>query len=248
MQWCFIDESWRDGNDEKIGVLAATVGPTQDFQKLDQKMYQVRKKYLGPDHAKDKTSELKGTALLSNNSFKMLEQHGMSKNLCIVREILEFVKTTNIRFISVTVYGDKKPNLLAPNARDLARPFKELCYKIEAAIPDRKKGIMVFDQRVAAQEDISVAISNYLSGITGKKKLHPDPLIGVSNVHSGLQLADIAAFILGKRAAKDTRVEPFYRILSSSKLEATNEHGKTIYGFVRLQQHEDGHFTIRRRR
>ncbi|MCP5534777.1 MAG: DUF3800 domain-containing protein [Akkermansiaceae bacterium] len=248
MHWCFIDESWRDGVDEKIGVLAATVGPARDFQKLDAKMYQVRKKYLGEDHAKDRTSELKGTQLLSNNSFKMLDQHGFSKNLCVVREILEFVKTTQIRYIGVTVYGNKKPSLLAPHARDLARPFKELCYKLEAAIPRGQAGIIVFDQRVGAQEGISVAISNYLSGIPGRKKLHPDPLVGVSNVHAGLQLADIAAFILGKRAAQDKRIEPFYRILSASKLETTNSQGKTIYGFVRFQQHEDGRFTIRKHR
>ena len=104
MYWCYIDESWRDGQNEKIGVLAATIGSAQDFKKLDQVMYQARRKYLGEEHAKD-----------------------------------------------------------------LARPFRELCIRLMAAIPQRQKGIMVFDQRVGAQEDISIAISNYLAGMASKQ-------------------------------------------------------------------------------
>jgi len=246
--WCFIDESWRDGQNEKIGVLAATVGSEADFKKLEQVMYRARKKYLGEAHAKDSTSELKGTKLLGNNSFKMQEKHGHSNNLWLVREVLEFVKKSPIRFIGVTVYGSQQPSLLAPKAKDLARPFRELCIRMMAAIPKKQKGIIVFDQRVGAQEGISIAISNYLAGMTDNTSLHPHPLVGVSNVHAGLQLADLAAFIIGKWAEGDNRFKLFYKFVTDSQLEAETTLGTKLYGLVRLQHAQDDQFTIRKER
>ena len=249
MHWCYIDESWRDGPDHKIGVLAATVGTAKDFQRLDRVMYRLRRKYISDENAKNRSSELKGTQLLGNNSFKMQEKHNLSKNLCLARELLEFVPTTSIRYIGVTVLAEKQPDLLAPDARDLSRPFKELCLRLEAAIPKNQKGIMVFDQRVGAQEGISVAIANYLSGMTEQTKLYPAPLVGVSNVHAGLQLADIAAFILGKHAAQDRKIEQFRRLLMKSQLLTETPRIKKLHGFVRLQHDAaDDSFTIQRKR
>lgn len=246
--WCYIDESWRDGPHEKIGVLAATVGTASDFEKLDRAMYRARRKYLGDEHAKDRKSELKGTKLLAQNSFRMQERHGHSKNLWLVREVLEAAKANSIRYIGVTVYGSKQPSLLAPKAKDLARPFRELCLRLKAAIPRREKGIMVFDQRVGAQEDISIAISNYLSGMPDNRALHSHPLVGVSNVHAGLQLADLAAFILGKWAEGDNRFQPFYKYLTASQMEGLSNRKTKLHGLVRLQHEENERFTVRNER
>ena len=248
MHWCYIDESWREGGAEKIGVLAATVGSDNDFENLDNKMYQVRRKYLGDDNARDKTSEIKGSQIFSNYSFKQQQRHQFSKNLALAREVLEFVKTTTICYVGVTVYGSQQPSLLAPRAKDLARPFKELCNRLKLAIPDKERGLMVFDQRVGAQEGISVAISNYLAGMDDDKALHPHPLVGVSNIHAGLQLADMAAFVLGKWADGDERFLKYYKFLSYSQLQAKNEKGKKRYGLVRLQHNGGEQFSIRKER
>ena len=246
--WCYIDESWRDGLHEKIGVLAATVGTAADFEKINRAMYRARRKYMGEEQAKDRTSELKGTKLFAQNSFKMQEKHGHSKNLWLAREVLEAAKDSSIRYIGVTVYGTKQPSLLAPKAKDLARPFRELCIRLMAAIPPKEKGIMVFDQRVGAQEDISIAISNYLAGMPDNHSLLPHPLVGVSNVHAGLQLADLAAFILGKWAEGDNRFQPFYKYLTASQMEGLSKRNTKLYGLVRLQHEEDERFTIRKER
>lgn len=248
MYWCYIDESWRDGPNEKIGVLAATIGTSNDFEKLEKVMFAARRKYFGLDHAKDKTLELKGTSILSKQSFKMLEKHGHSKNLWLVREVLEAVKTTSIRYAGVTVYGTTQPSLLAPNAKDLARPFRELCLRLLAAIPKNEEGTIVFDQRVGAQEDISIAISNYLAGMADNNSLHPHPFVGVSNVHAGLQLADLTAFILGKWAEGDNQFQRYYKFLTASQMIGKLNRDKKIYGLVRLQHHQDDQFTIRRER
>jgi len=248
MYWCYIDESWRDSGTEHIGVLSACVGTEKDFQRLGREMFRIRKKYFGEKHAKDGTSELKGTKLLSANSFRMLQKHGYSKNLVVAREVLEYVARTPIRYIGVTVYGDRKPDLLAPHAKDLSRPFKELCKRVLTSIPQSTQGLLVFDQRVAAQEAISLAIANYIAGMHSNPRLHPWPLIGVSNVHAGLQLADLAAYILAKWADGDNSLKTFYQLVSSSQLHGNDDRGRAIHGLVRLQDHGNQEFRIRKER
>ena len=248
MYWCYVDESWQDGGTEKVGVLAAAVGPYTEFEKLDQFMYNVRKKYIGGDHARDRRSELKGADLLSNFSFKMAEKHGYSRNLAVAREVFEWVKTSAIRFIGITAYGTSQPSLLAPRAKDLARPFKELCVRAKAAVPDGERGVLVFDQRVGAQQDISIAVYHYLAGMSDNATLAPHPLIGVSNVLPGLQLEDMAAYVLGRWATGDNRHLLFYKLVAGAQFSKLCSGGGTLHGLVRLQCEDDGTCILRRER
>jgi hypothetical protein len=192
--WCFVDESWHKAANEHVGVLAAVVGPKLDFDELGRLLFRVRKKYYGEDHARDLSSELKGTSLFSNFSFKQ-QQAGFSKNLLVAREAFEWAATSNIRFVGICVYGDTAPPLLTPNLKSLATPFRELCVRILSHVPDHQNGQLIFDQRLGAQEEISIAVHNYLAGIKENHRLIPNPFVGVSNVWPGLQLADLAAYI-----------------------------------------------------
>lgn len=78
----------------------------------------------GDDHARDTTRELKGTALLSNNSFKMQDEHGFSKNPAIVHEVFSWVAlhAPELKLISISVYGDKKPPLFSTDPGDIGWP------------------------------------------------------------------------------------------------------------------------------
>lgn len=247
MYWCYIDESWQHEGDEQIAVLAAVIGGQREFLALDQFLFRVRRKYFGEEHAKDRTRELKGNKLLSNTSFRMQEKHGYSQNLAVAREVLEWMVRSKLRYVGVTVYGEKQPSLLAQDVKQLDRPFKELCLRIKYAIPGNEQGFMVFDQRVGAQEPISIAISNYLAGMLDNDKLYPHPLVGVSNVHSGVQVADLAAFVLGRWASGDDRFKTYYNLISSSQWKGTVQE-KSRFGLVRLQHHGDCRYTIRKER
>jgi hypothetical protein len=185
--WCFIDESWHKGPNEEAGVLAAAVGPRRDFEDLGRFLFRIRKKYYGEANARDLRSELKGKDLFTKLSFKAKES-GYSKNLSIAREILEWVQPSGIRLVGISIYGDTKPPLLTPDLKLLSPPFRELCIRILAQIPETQTGQLIFDQRLGAQEEISVAVHNYLAGIRENTRLMPYPLIGVSNVWPGLQL------------------------------------------------------------
>lgn len=243
--WCFIDESWQEGEQEKVGVLAAAIGTKADFSDLGRLMYRIRKKYYGEPHARDLRSELKGANLFSNASFK-LHDTGFSKNLTVAREILEWTATSNIRLVGVCIYGKDRPPLLTPNLKALSTPFRELCVRVLSHIPERHHGEMIFDQRLGAQEDISIAVHNYLAGIPEPHRLIPYPLIGVSNVWPGLQLADIVAHILGKYAIGDERFDFWYRKAKLIQTDGKDHHGRQVFGFVRRQWLGDDNYEVRK--
>jgi hypothetical protein len=243
--WCFIDESWQRSNKEHVGVLGAVIGSKQCFTRLEGFLYALRKKYYGDPHAKNLRSELKGTSLFSNSSFKLATK-GFSKNLTIAREILEWIPTTKIRFIGVCVYGDSEPPLLTPKIKQLSTPFRELCNRILAQIPPGKTGELIFDQRIGAQEDISIAVYNYLAGITNQNRLLPNPLIGVSNVWSGIQLADIAAHVIGKYSLGNRRFGYYYEKIKQMQTIGKDHHKQTIYGLLRLQWDGADGYSVRK--
>lgn len=246
--WCFVDESWHEGKKEEVGVLAGAIGPKEDFENLEHKLYQIRRKYFGEDHARDHMRELKGKDLLSNHSFALLDE-GYSKNLTVAREVIEWVRTdSHIRVIGVTVYGNTRPPLLAPRAKQLTRPFKELCIRLNAHVPPGKKGFLIFDQRIGAQEEISIAVRNYLAGLPAPHRVVPYPLIGVSNVWAGIQLADIVAHILGRYAVGNDKFLEWYKRVKSIQTEGENHLKHHMYGLVRLQWTGEDHFEERRER
>ncbi|QBG48155.1 DUF3800 domain-containing protein [Verrucomicrobia bacterium S94] len=247
--WCYVDESWQKNEDEHLGVLAAIVGPEDIFEKLNRQLFHLRKKYYGIEHARDMTRELKGTSLLSNSSFKMQEKHGFSKNLAIAHEVFAWVPlhAPGLKLISISVYGDKKPPLLAPDPKKLSRPFKELCVRINSAIPKGKRCQLVFDQRVSAQEGIAVAVVNYLAGMKENTRMRKCPLMGVSNTIGGLQLADMAAYVMGKYNSGDDRFLRYYKMLSVFQLHAEFEI-RSLHGFVRLQWDGNNDYIIRKNR
>jgi hypothetical protein len=245
--WCFIDESWQEGKNEHIGTLVAALGSKSDFDELATLLYRVRKKYYGDANAHDLRSELKGLNLFSNQSFK-LQKLGYSKNLCLVREVVEWLSTSKIRLVGICIYGDSRPALLSPNLKSLSTPFRELCVRILSHIPPPAIGQLVFDQRLGAQEDISIAVFNYLAGIKEGLRLNPHPLIGVSNVWPGLQLADIVAHILGRYAAGDNRFVFYHNKIIKVQTVGKDHHDKKVFGFLRLQWRGDDDFTVRKNR
>lgn len=249
MYWCYFDESWKENHDtsEFVGVLGGCIGPFSAFQKLEREMFKIRRKYYGRDHAKDASKELKGNSLLNRRSFKYKTVLGYSQNLCVAREVLEWVTQSRIQFIGVSVYGDTKPELLSPEPKQLAEPFKRLCKIAEAALPSKRKAHLVFDQRLGAQQGIAIGIKNYLAGRSRNgmgSALHSEPLFGVSHVMAGLQLADIVSYTIASHNSGNNDISPFYRLISGNQVA---RHGKNI-GLIRLQKNALAGYGNRKKR
>ena len=233
--WCFIDESWHDGANEKIGVLAAVVCSRATNELLQREMYRVRKKYFGEENARDLKSELKGKNLFSNASIAHVKEHGFSRNLAVAREIIEISKKADIRIAVGVVYGKDTPPLLSPQPKILAPPFRELCVRIRSQMKAGHLCQLVFDQRLGAQEGISIAVHNYLAGLAPPHRIFPHPLIGVSNIFAGLQFADMVAHIIARYSSGDDRFLLWYRLLSALQIEGVDHRGNPVFGLYRQQ-------------
>lgn len=243
--WCFIDESWQRSTGEEIGVLAAVICSWETHEALACEMHRVRRKYYSETNARDSLRELKGKELLNNNSFKHATDGGFSKNQMVAREILEFALQTDLRVVVGVVYGETRPPLLSPDPKLLAPPFRELCNRVLAHLPDHSRGHLVCDQRLGAQEAISISIHNYLAGLPQPHRIRTIPLIAVSNVCAGLQLADIAAYIVGRYSIGDDRFQPWYQRIKRLQIECVNHRGQKVYGLYRQQWHGGENYTRR---
>jgi len=244
--WCFIDESWQENTNanEHVGVFAAVLCSWDTHEALDNCMFRARRKYFGETHAKDRDIELKGKDLLSNATFKRSQETKYSKNLCVAREILEFASKQDIQLIVGVIRARTKPPLLASDPRHLDAPFLRLCERIMAHTKPGKRSLLVFDQRIRAQEGISVALTNFLRGLPKEQsRIYPLPLIAISHVCPGIQLADLVAYVAGRAALGDQHVRPYYKLIQKLELKATDARGFKRNGFFYLHLNSDGTYT-----
>jgi len=149
---------------------------------------------------------------LSNHILKRHAAGEVMDNLSIVRELLSYPLR---RVFASTVYREdaRRPTLLSPDPRRLARPFRHLVENVSLAAQERdieRTVTLVFDQRLGAQRDIAIAVTNFVKGMD-LSNVHPYPYFAVSNVSPGVQFADVFATILSKRAQKRGGIIPrFY--------------------------------------
>ena len=104
----------------------------------------------------------------------------------------------------ITVFGTN-PHLGVTGPRNLDLPYRELMERISAEGVKRNREVkLVFDQRFGAHTGIAIGIHGFLQGVR-LPMIYPFPYFGVSHVTPCLQVADIGAYILGRRAIGDER-------------------------------------------
>jgi hypothetical protein len=206
--WCFFDESYPDGAD--VACICACLMRVESLSALNKLMYNSRRKHFGSVRAKDLSVELKGTSLLSNQSFKMLSKgNGYSINQQVADDVLrgcvELPAELTIKIFGAAVYGEK--DILKKVQSDrLAFPVVEVLRRVSAAACEMDPNGMVdlvFDQQLA-EKSVAISIRKFIAGVQ-LPNVSQFPLAGVSHVSPGLQLADLGAYILGRRAAGDQR-------------------------------------------
>jgi len=255
--WCFMDESWsvkKDG--QHIGVLFALTMPYPSLRQLDTMSYAVRKKYYDQryknGHAKNYERELKGKDLLSAWTFKLMAKNKGEPpvNHCVAREILTWLgnrrDSLKIDAFAMVVYGaDPRLECVAP--RQLELPYRELLHRISVCCQHRNPhgfATLVFDCREVVQKANAIALRNFIAG-TRIGNINPCPYFAVSNVEPAIQVADICAYILARRAAGDKRfIDPWYSELR--RVQWSGEvNGVTWFGYRRYDQAGPQDFRIR---
>jgi len=247
--WCFFDETWIEHTkipDFKVGVFAGILTEEDFLPKLERLLYGVRRKYFGAENAKNPSYELRGSDLLSNNSFRLEQKYGYSRNLSIVREIISYLQSEDehyIRFFASAVYG-RNPRLLCPEPKNIPWPYRTLCLNISRAVAEyapERRAVAIYDQRFQAETGIAIAMKAFIQGL-GLPNLHPVPYFGVSHATPGLQVADILTHIVGKQWAKNRNFQLFYDQVK--QLQWTKTEGvRTIYGVNTWYEADDGRYT-----
>jgi hypothetical protein len=212
--WCFFDESYQQANGG-VTAIAACLMNDHTVRGLDLVLYNARRKHFGRDHAKDLTKELKGSALLSSASFRQMEKFGNNRNhdlaSQIFRDCVKFRREHPIWIFGSVVYGALGV-LTRLGTHRLVRPVTDILDKVSAAAcaaNHTRRVNLVFDNQICGQEPaIAAAVRRFVSGV-GLPNVSHYPLIGVSHVSPGIQLADICAFILGRRAVGDSNFDPW---------------------------------------
>lgn len=126
-------------------------------------------------------------------------------------------------------------------------PIVEVLRRISAAATDLASGRsvnLVFDEKLA-DRDVAISIRRFVSGVQLPNVSHY-PLVGVSHVSPGIQLADVGAYILGRRAVGDRRFTPWLAKLRNLEWSG-HVSGHSRMGIQRWDAMPDGHAKVRKR-
>lgn len=244
--WCFFDESYPE--EDNVASIVACLMNDATVSHVDQILFQAQKKHFSHEHARDLSNELKGKDLLSKYSFKMAKKHGFSKNHDVVREILtECLKHSDAHPVLVfgaAVYGAKE---ILKHPGKLAFPLTEILKRVSAAARDQDTNsnvTLVFDEKLA-DRDVAIALRRFIAG-THLPNVSHYPLVGVSHVTPGIQLADIGAFILGRRAIGDPEFTSWLSQLRQLEWTGTVD-GYSRMGIQRWDADPSGSVRVRKK-
>jgi hypothetical protein len=206
--WCFFDESYP--TEGGVTSVIACLMRNETVRILDEILYAAKRRHYGQVHAKDLSREIKGSALLSNYSFKMLaNKQKYSRNIEIAKDILracaELPPDHTIQVFGAAIYGGKDVLKRVHSGR-LGFPIVEMLRRISVAAaemePTRSVNL-VFDESLT-DTNVAISVTRFVAGVS-LQNVSQFPLIGLSHVTPGIQLADLGAYILGRRAVGDDR-------------------------------------------
>lgn len=213
----FIDESWQTtpGGRYKVGVLSAAQIKSYDFNECSNYINDIKIRYLG-FRARD--NELKGNRLLSSFHFKLEAKGIKSDGLNLVRDVLEYSKSRGVHIFASVVFSEEESSLACADANKLDRPFFFLFERIDLFMKENYPGLMaqlIFDDRgVETNRNISKSVSNFFHRSRAGQsfdRIVKVPCFAISSENVGIQIADICAYILGRRFTGDRAKIEFFK-------------------------------------
>lgn len=248
--WCFFDESYPP--EGGVTSVIACLMRNETVRELDQILYSARQTHFGRENARELRHELKGKDLLSSTSFRKAEKHGYSINHALVQDVLAKCATATadhkILIFGAAVYGVGAKDILKRVGKEtLTFPIVEVLKRVSAAATELATGRivnLVFDEKLA-DRDAAISIRRFVSGVKLPNVSHY-PLVGVSHVSPGIQLADIGAYILGRRAVGDKRFQVWLTRLRNLEWSGQVD-GRNRMGIQRWDSLPDGRAKVRKK-
>jgi hypothetical protein len=214
----FIDESWQSTNDGKykVGVLSAVQLKSHDFNGCSEHMRKLKIQHLGYPAG---NIEIKGNAILKEYLFRLESKGIKSNNLNLIRDIFGYLKTLGVTLFGSIVFEHKEIELACADVNELERPFFFLFERIDLFMKENHPGMMakiIFDDRgIQTNKKISASVSNFFHKCSVGKSFDSIikvPCFAISTENVGIQLADIAAYVLGSRFTGRLGKYEFFRM------------------------------------
>lgn len=248
----FIDESWQTTQDNKykVGVLSAVQIKSHDFNECSRHLYSLKIKHLGYQCCEN---EIKGKDLLKNYCFKLEEKGIKSTNLNLVREIIDYTEQIGSCFFASIVFAKEESDLACSDVKFLERPFFFLFERIDLFMRENYPGLMaklIFDDRgLQTNAKLSKSVSNFFHrSRVGQSfdTIITVPFFAMSTENIGVQLADIAAHILGSRFTGNRKKSEFFNkikkleFVSRTFVEINDKLKLPVKGFKVIKEKEAG--------
>src|SRR4030042_4799976 len=222
----FIDESWQSTQDNKykVGVLSAIQIKSHDFNEGSKQIYAPKCKNLGYQAG---NIEIKGRHIFRNYLFRLESKGIPSRELQLAKEIIEYMKTLDIKVFASVVFSKKEIDLACGDANQLERPFFFLFERIDLFMKENHPGLMakiIFDDRgVQINKNISKSVSNFFhKSSVGRlfDTINKVPLFAISSENVGIQMADIVAHILGSRFTGERILMEFFKMVKTLEFKS----------------------------
>lgn len=210
----FIDESWQSSLNKKhkVGVLSAMQINSRDFNECSKQIYRLKSAFLGVN-----SGEIKGKDLFKNFYFKLEARCIKSNGLELARNIFGYMETLGVRYFASIVFSEKEIDLACENVDQLERPYYFLFERIDQFMKDNCPDLMaklIFDDRgVESNKKTSKSLINFFHKCkVGQSfdSIIKVPLFAISSENVGIQMADVGAYVLGKRFTGDKKSIEFF--------------------------------------
>jgi hypothetical protein len=238
----FVDESGQDRRESPYEVLAGVAVEDRDLWNLIQALRAAETEHFGVRYTADR-SELKAKKLLKRKTFRLAAQlppftRGESAALarrCLedganagrreltalaqakiayVEAALEICARFRCRaFASIVDHRAPRPSNPSVLRKDYAYLFERFFYFLEDKGPDAP-GLVVFDELERVQSHLRYFQDTW-TGRTRSSRIIPEPFFVHSELTTGVQLADLIAYVLSWGFRLPGMVEPAREELST---------------------------------
>lgn len=218
----FFDETFRHSRKHlgvQFGALCGIAIPEQQLTRVAKDVYQLKLKHLDAEYARNR--ELHGKELLKNFAFKLEARGIASRNLDLVRDILQYIRQKDLRIFGCVCFESKHQAFECTNLTALDKTFRFVFERIDMFMKIEHKTEMasiIFDSRdFGTDRNNAHAITNFFlrspDGLA-LDSIVDTPFFAISQSQNiGLQLADLVTTIVGMRFESHPFIQPFYREL-----------------------------------
>lgn len=220
----FLDESFQNSRtniNKSVGVLGGIGIPEEELHTVVNDVFALKVKHFGVTKAKE--MEIKGKELFKPYVFNLQKKGIKSKNIELGNDLLQYIVSKRLFVFGTVCFEDSLKAFTCQDVHALDKTFIYLFERIDVCLknefPDKMAKIIFDDRGYQVNKLNSEAITNYFvrspAGLA-MSNIIKFPLFAISQSQNvGLQLADLAAYIIGLKFSGESRIINQWNLLKT---------------------------------